>query len=199
MKLRVLFVAVVITASAVSAGQSQLPKSQLPELGRPTKETDEVPLFNFEQYFPGKWKFEWEAPEGIFGTGGRITGTTVYKVIDNKFFEAETEATGPDGPFKTKELIAYHRDNKVVSRYVTDSRGFSYMQIGRIGGDLGGYFSIYYESSPFTYKGKSVRVRSTTRLLSPVSYRVQTTVSVDGGPFMNYATPIWQKEISTAK
>jgi len=193
------FNAVLVCFLIFAAGQSQLPKSQLPELGRPTTEKDELPTFSFEPYFLGKWNFEWEAPEGVFGSSGLIKGTTVYKALDGKFFEAETEARGPDGAYKQKEIIAYHKDNKVMSRHVTDSRGFSFMQIGRVGGDLGGYFNVYYESSPFTYKGKSIRIKSTMRLLSPVSYRVQTTVSVDGGPFMNYAMPWWQKEVPGTK
>ena len=107
----------------------QLPRSQMPDLGRTTKADDEVPLFNFDDYFNGKWTFEWEVPDGILGPAGQITGTTVFKPVDGKFYEAETEATGPGGPFKVKELIAYYRENKTLARYVTDSRELSYMQI----------------------------------------------------------------------
>lgn len=189
-------VMLVSAAAGIVAQQpaTQLPKSQLPELGRPTKDGDELPLFNFDDYFIGKWTFEWDVPEGVLGSAGRITGATIYRKVDGKFYEANTEATGPDGPFKMKELIAYYRDNKTLARHVSDSRGFSYMQIARIGGDLGGYYTIHYESAPFTYKGKSIRIKSTQQLLSPVHYKVATTVSVDGGPFMNYASPWWRKE-----
>jgi hypothetical protein len=192
MNLKLAFVSMLLLAPSFAAQQP--PRSQLPELGRPTTESDEVPVFNFDQYFNGKWTFEWEVPDGVFGSSGMIKGTTVYKPMDGRFYEAETEASGPDGSFRMKEIIAYHKENKVVSRHVTDSRGFAFMQIGRIGGDLGGYFNIYYESSPFTYRGQSVRIKSTVRLLSPNAYRVQTTVSVDGGPFMNYANPWWRKD-----
>ena len=158
-----------------------------------------MPLFNFDDYFNGKWTFEWEVPEGIFGPAGQITGTTVYKPVDGKFYEAETEATGPGGPFKVKELIAYYRENKTLARYVTDSRGLSYMQIGRIGGDLGGYFNIYFEGSPVTYKGKSIRIKTTMKLLSPLNYKVETAVSTDGGKFANYGTPWWRKQVTATK
>jgi hypothetical protein len=193
MKVKLAFVSVLIFAPFLSAQQP--PRSQLPELGRPTKETDDVPAFNFDQYFLGKWTFEWEVPDGVFGSAGTIKGTTVYKPADGRFYEADTEASGPEGAFRMKEIIGYHKENKVLSRHVTDSRGFSFMQIGRIGGDLGGYFNIYYESAPFSFNGRSIRIRSTVRLLSPVAYRVQTTVSVDGGPFMNYANPWWRKDV----
>src|SRR5438105_6810394 len=81
------------------AEQSQQPKGQGVDLGRPTKVGDEEPLFNFDDYFgnPGKWTFEWEAPDGIFGPGGTTTGTTVYKHLDGPFYQADTDAKGPSG------------------------------------------------------------------------------------------------------
>ena len=123
----------------------------MPELGRPTKVDDQLPLFNFDAYFPGTWTFEWDMPEGPLGPSGQVTGKTVYKVIEaGKFYEADTDATGPGGAFKLHELIAYQKDNKALSRYVTDSRGFSYLQLATIGGDLGGIYNIFYDSTPFT-------------------------------------------------
>jgi len=56
----------------------QLPRGQMPELGRPTQSDDPLPPFNFDDYFLGKWTFEWDVPEGPLGPSGRITGTTVY-------------------------------------------------------------------------------------------------------------------------
>jgi hypothetical protein len=32
------------------------------------------------------------------------------------------------------------------------------------------------------------------RLLSPLNYKVATTLSVDGGPFRNYGNPWWRKD-----
>src|SRR5712671_108345 len=66
---------------AVPSGQPQtdkapLPKGQMPNLGRPTKVDDELPPFNFDAYFLGKWTFEWDVPEGPLGPSGRIVGTT---------------------------------------------------------------------------------------------------------------------------
>jgi hypothetical protein len=186
----------------VSVGRAQdpkpsLPKGQMPELGRPTKVGDELPVFNFDQYFTGKWTFEWDVPEGALGPSGRITGTTVYKAIDGPFYEATTDASGPGGSFKLHEVIAYQKDNKALARQVTDSRGFSYLQTGTIGGDLGGIYDIYLESTPFTYNGKTIRIKHGLRLLSPFNYKVAITVSVDGGPFKNYGNPWWRKDAGT--
>jgi hypothetical protein len=177
---------------------SQLPKSQMPDLGRPTKSTDALPLFDFSSYFTGRWTFEWDVPESILGPAGTVTGTTTYTRIDDTFFEAATEAAGPAGPFTMKETIGYQKQNKTVARHVIDSRGLSFTQVGTIGGDLGGYYTIYFESAPAAVGGKSVRLRHTMRLLSPMNYKVEARISVDGGPFTNVGSPWWRKDIAAS-
>ena len=199
MRLSVTTLAVIALTTAITAQQpsdkAQLPKGQMPELGRPTKVGDELPLFNFDTYFPGTWTFEWDMPEGALGPSGQVTGTTIYTVIEaGKFYAADTSATGPGGAFKMHELIAYQKDNKSLSRYVTDSRGFSYLQLATIGGDLGGIYNIFYDSTPFTYNGHTVRIKHGIRTMSPFNYKIATTVSIDGGPFRNYGNPWWRKD-----
>ena len=193
---RTFFVA--LTLFGATHASPQLPKSQLPDLGRPTKPTDEQPPFNFAGYFVGKWTFEWDAPDGPLGPSGAIKGSVVYKQLDGPFFEATTTAAGPDGPLTIKESIAYRLEGKTATRFVTDSRGFTYMQVASVGGDLGGYFNIYYESSPFTFKGKTIRLKNALRLTSPLRYRNSVTVSTDGGPFVNYGTVWFEKDASAS-
>lgn len=173
----------------------QLPRGQVPDRGRPTKPDDEVPLFDFERYFVGKWTFEWDVPDSPLGPSGTLTGTEVIKPgIAGRYFDAEYQGTGPAGAFTGQARITYLRDNKVVVRHESDSRGFSVLKAGPIGGDLGGYYTIYYESGPFTHNGKTIRLRTTTVLLSPVHYRVRAQISVDGGPFTNFGNPWYRKE-----
>ena len=87
---------VVSIAAGVTAQQAQkppLPKGQMPELGRPTKVGDELPLFDFDAYFAGTWTFEWDMPEGVLGESGTVSGTTIYKVIEpGKAYQADTNA-----------------------------------------------------------------------------------------------------------
>ncbi len=179
-----------------ATGPQPLPKGQTPDLGRPTKNEDQPPVFDFDAYFVGKWAFQWDMPEGPLGPAGRIEGSTVYTPLGDGAYQGLTDATGPDGKNITiKEVIRYQKAEKTLTREVTDSRGYSYTQSGTIGGDLGGFFNIYYESEPFTAGGTSVRVKHSLRLSSPLNYRVATTVSQDGGPFTNYGTPWWRKEM----
>jgi hypothetical protein len=169
------------------------PRGQTQDLGRPTKNDDQVPTFDFDAYFLGTWTFEWDVPEGPLGPAGRLEGTTVYTSLGGGAYQAITDASGPAGKFTIKEVIRYQKEQKTLTRDVTDSRGFSYSQKGTIGGDLGGFFNIYFESGPFTAGGESVRMKHGLRLTSPLSYRLSASVSIENGPFSNYGTPWWRK------
>ena len=182
-----------LALGSATLGAQQVPKGQMPTLGRPTESGDTVPLFDFDTYFLGKWTFEWSMPETPLGPAGDYTGTTTYSKVDGRFYEAVTEGKGPAGAFKTRELIAYHKENKTVARQITDSRGLSRLEFGPVGGDLGGIYNLLYESAPFTVGGKTIRVKNTLRLMSPLSYRVASSISVDGGPFTNLGNPWWRK------
>jgi hypothetical protein len=177
-----------------ASGQEQKPKSQVPTVGRPTKADDPAPILDFIAYFNGSWSFDWDYPESPLGPAGALAGTTSYKQIDERFFEATTTAKGEAGAVTIREVIGYLRDQRTLSRTVTDSRGYTYLQIGTVGGDLGGQFTIRFDSSPFVHKGQTIRIRSIMRLLSPFNYRTQTTISVDGGPFTNFGHPWFRKE-----
>ncbi len=82
------------------------------------------------------------------------------------------------------------------SRAPSPTAAASYTQKGTVNGDLGGQFTIRLESAPFTVKGQTVRLNSVMRLLSPLNYRTQYTLGVDGGPLTNYGNPWWRKESS---
>jgi hypothetical protein len=171
------------------------PASQVPDYGRPTKSTDPQPTFDFAKYFVGKWTFEWDVPTSPFGEGGLIEGTETFKAMDGdgRYFESEIKAKGPDGPFTTQAVMIYLKDAKVVSRVETDSRKFSLIKSGSVGGDLGGYYNIHYESAPFMVNGTSVRMRTTTHLFSPIRFNVRAQISVNGGPFRNFGNPWWKR------
>jgi hypothetical protein len=194
-----LLTAGLLCGAAALAGQTpqppppQQPRGQMPDLGRPTKPDDALPLFDFDKYFIGRWTFEWDMPDGPLGAAGRLEGSTVYSALGDGQYQALTEATGPTGKVTIKELITYDREKKTIARTVTDSRGFSYTQTGTVGGDLGGSYNIYFESNPITIGKQSVKLKHLLRLTSPLQYRVSATVSVDNGPFTNYGSPWWRK------
>jgi hypothetical protein len=182
-----------VIATALAQSQpGQTPKGQMPDLGRHTQQDDKVPPFDFDMYFLGKWTFEWDMPEGPLGPAGRVEGTTTY-TGEAGSYEAVTEATGPSGGFTVRERLRYQKDQKSLTRDVVDSRGFKYRQSGTIGGDLGGFYTIYFDSEPFLVNGKPIRLKHTMRLTAPLAHRVSITIAEGEGPFRNYGTPWWRK------
>ena len=179
--------------------RSQLPQGQIPDLGRPTEAGDEVPTFDYDAYFPGVWTFEWRVPDSPLGPGGLITGTETFEPgSDGRHYLATVEAEGPDGPFTTQSTIIYLAGQRAFLRHDADSRGYAMLRAGRVGGDLGGFYTIHYETAPFEAAGQEVRLRLTTRLVSPVNYRVESRISVDGGPFTNFGNAWWRKDLPGA-
>jgi hypothetical protein len=181
---------------AVAAGQTKPPSSQVPALGRPTRPDDPIPFLDFGAYFIGTWHFTWDFPDSPLAPAGSLTGTTTYTSRDDSTFEAVSTATGENGVVTIRERITYQRDERTLSREVTDSRGFAYTQTGTVAGDLGGQFTIRLESAPFVHGRRTLRLRSVQRLLSPLNYRTQTTIAVDEEPFTNYGNPWWKKDSS---
>ena len=187
-------IALTASITAQTPDKSQLPKGQMPELGRPTKVTDEVPLFNFDDYFTGKWTFEWDMPEGPLGQSGQVTGTTIYKVI---------EPGSPTRPIPPRPARAGRSRcaRRSAIRRTQDDHAAGHRQprlhLHAVGHDRRRprrHLQPPLDSEPFTYNGQKVRIKQSIRTMSPFNYKVATTVSVDGGPFRNYGNPWWRKE-----
>ena len=161
------------------------PKGLMPNLGRPTKADDVVPLLDFDQYFVGNWRFAADAPDSVLGAGGEISGTVSYRKIGDGFYEARYEGKSESGKFTITETIAYHREQKVAFRHVVDSRGYTYTQMADVGGNIGGDYRLFFQSAPFSYKGKQVRLNHTVYLAAPLTFRVDVEVAEGTGPFIH--------------
>ena len=170
-------------------GQAQVPteppKGLMPNLGRPTKPEDAVPLLDFDRYFLGTWTFEADAPDSVLGPGGLSKGTVTYRKLDDGFYEAVTEGKGESGAFTIRETIAYHREQKVAFRHVIDSRGYAYTQTAEVGGNIGGDYRLFFKSAPFTYQGKQVRLNHTIYLAAPLTFRIDVEVADGSGAFVH--------------
>lgn len=170
---------------AVQAPATGQPRGLAPDLGRPTRPDDEVPLFDFDRYFIGRWTFEADAPDSVLGPGGVSTGSITYRKLDEGFYEALTDGKGERGPFTIKELIAYQRQSRTAFRHVTDSRGYSYVQAAEVGGNIGGDYYLFFKGAPFTFKGRTVRLNHAFHAAAPLTFRVDVEVSADNGPFLH--------------
>ena len=100
-------------------------KGQTPVLGRPTRETDPVPIFDFDTYFLGRWAFEVDVPDTDLGPGGTIKGTTTYRAVPNgkfdggAFYEARTTAFRQTATaFHVERRRKPLHSNRVASRHL---------------------------------------------------------------------------------
>jgi hypothetical protein len=159
-----------------------------------TKPSDKMPPPDMD-YFVGTWSFEWNVPDSALGPGGKMKGTETYKkAMPSGVYESEIQGEGPQGPFQGRALTSYDPDQKLVSRYETYSYGLSVLKTGPIGGDLGGYYTIYWESQPIKKDGHVIKMKGKTLMRSPASYRVETQISIDDGPFSSYGSPWFEKQ-----
>ena len=174
-----------VMAVAAQVPATAQPKGLAPNLGRPTRPDDVVPLLDFDKYFVGTWTFQADAPDSLLGPGGESSGTVTYSKVGDGFYEAVLKGKSEAGTFTIRELIAYHREQKVAFRHVTDSRGYAYVQMAEVGGNIGGDYRLFFKSAPFTFKGKQVKLNHTIYLAAPLTFRTDVEVAADAGPFVH--------------
>jgi len=163
------------------------------QTSRPTEPTDPMPPPNMD-YFLGSWSFDWNVPDSPLGPGGKIKGKETYKkILNGPVYESEIEGEGPEGPFRSRAITSYNEAEKIVTRFEVDSSGLSVLKTGPIGGDLGGYYTIFWESTQIKKNGYTIKLRGKTQMFSPANYRLQVEISVDGGPYKNFGNPWFRK------
>jgi hypothetical protein len=163
------------------------------QTSRPTDPKDPMPPPNLD-YFLGAWSFDWNVPESPLGPAGKMKGTETYKkILSGQKYESVIEGEGPEGTFQGRALISYDEKEKIVSRYEIFSYGVSALKSGPIGGDLGGYYTIHWETPPFKRDGKVIKLKGKTQMLSPAYYRLSLEISVDGGPYTSLGNPWFRK------
>jgi hypothetical protein len=179
---------------------SQQPQQKAPPADgfgdlRPLTDADKLPPFSMD-YFVGRWSFEWDVPDGVLGSAGTIAGSETFKKVADGYYVSEIQATGPDGPLTGHSTQTWGADGKFAARYETTKNGIATLMAGRIGAE-GQQYAIYYESAPFTLNGKTIRLKKTITLTSPASFRVNTRISVEGGPYENYGNPWFRKDVTS--
>ncbi|MGE0132220.1 MAG: hypothetical protein AB7U82_29410 [Blastocatellales bacterium] len=159
---------------------------------RPTDPSDPMPPPNMD-YFVGAWVFEWNVPESPLGPAGKFKGKETYKKINATTYESVIEGDSPAGAIKGRATTSYNEKEKLVTRSQTGLFGVAMAKSGPIGGDLGGYYTIFWETQPIKKGGKTVKLKGKTLMLSPANYRLQVQISVDGGPYTNFGNPWFRK------
>ncbi len=160
---------------------------------RPTDPADPMPPPNMD-YFLGTWVFEWNVPESPLGPAGKLKGKETYtRSLKAGSYESEIEGEGPSGALKGRATTSYDEKQRMVTRTETGLFPMPMTKTGPIGGDLGGYYTIHWETAPLVKDGRTIRLKGRTQMLSPANYRLQVLISVDGGPFTNFGNPWFRK------
>ena len=169
--------------------------------GGPTTGDEMMPPFDL-RYFLGDWRIEWSPPETPLLPGGRYSGVErVRHVADGRYLEIAVELEGPGGSLRGQGIVFLETGpfGTHLTKYVVYDAGFAVLQPGAVGGDLGGYYSHFWETpAPIRRGGAELSIRGRSYLVSPYAYRVNHEVSVDGDPFVNFGVMWYTKAAEEA-
>lgn len=174
-------------------------------LARPTQPGDDQPFWDPE-YLVGIWDVDMRSQDSPFGAGGQSIGTLTIKA-DTKngcLYQGTLKGEDPDGKAFTVTITAtYEPVKKVLSWSEKDSRGYTVVKAGPVGGELGGLFHHHFgeapSGAPITVAGKKLRLKGVSEMSSPAFYKTDMQVSVDGGAFVSYGRVTYSKQLPDDK
>jgi len=174
-------------------------------LDRPTRPSDEMPFWDPE-YFVGTWDFELRTQDSPLGPGGPSGGTLTIKsnVKNACLYEGTMKGEDPNGkPFMRTISATYDPAKKVLTWTEKDSRGYTIVKSGPVGGELGGLFHHHFGDDPATpvttVGGKKIRFKGVTEMSSPAYYKTDMQISIDGGPFTSFGRLMLEKQLADGK
>ena len=178
-------VIVAVTAAGVAEAQPERPAGATQ--GGPTSGAEMVPPFD-PGYYLGVWEIEWNPPDTGLFPPGPYTGTETITHINNRYLRVVVSLQGEDETEITGEGMIFYEfglGGQSVVRYVVYDAGFALLQWGPVGGDLGGYFSAFWETPKIEHNDHTFLLRGRSFYVSPAAYRVNQEISVDEGDFFN--------------
>jgi hypothetical protein len=174
-------------------------------LDRPTRPGDDMPFWDPE-YFVGTWDVDMRTQDSPLGAGGQSTGTLTIKANDKNgcLYEGTMKGEDPDGkPFTRTISATFDPEKKVFTWTEKDSRGYTVVRKGQVGGELGGLFRHHFGEDATqpetTFGGKKYRFKGATEMSSPAYNRTDIQVSIDGAPFVTYGRVMLEKQLPEGK
>ncbi len=157
--------------------------------GGPTSSDDMAQPFD-PRYLLGVWEVEWTPPDdvGLFPPGP-LTGIERVTHIDSRFLKVEVYLQGRDGTAISGEGMIFYEyglGGQHLVRYVVYDAGFALLQTGPVGGDLGGYYSAFWETPEIEHDATTYSLRGRSYFVSPEGYRVNQEISVDREAYANF-------------
>lgn len=174
-------------------------------LSRPTQPGDDQPFWDPE-YLVGTWDVDMRSQESPLGPGGESTGTlTITADAKNGcLYEGTLKAEDPEGKAFTRSISAvYDPVKKILTWTEKDSRGYTIVKQGPIGGELGGLFHHHFGDDPSTpattLAGRKYRFKGVSEMSSPAYFKTDLQVSVDGQPFKTFGRLTFDKQLPDEK
>jgi hypothetical protein len=170
-------------------------------LSRPTQPGDDQPFWDPE-YLVGTWDVDMRGQESPLGPGGESLGTMTIKVDPKNpcLYAGTLTAEDPEGKKFTRTITAqYEPVKKVLTWTEKDSRGYTIVKQGPIGGELGGLFHHHFgedASTPATtVAGHKYQFKGVSEMSSPAYFKTDLQYSTDGGPFKSFGRVTYDKQL----
>ncbi len=190
------------TAQPAASGSCLTPAQQAVNdkynaLTRPTSRDDDMPFFDPE-YFAGTWDYISRAADSPFGQGGESAGTFIVTKVKGCSYAGEMKGEDPDGkPYTRKVQLEYDTNKKQLVWTEVDSRGYTIVMPGPIGGELGGLFHHHFEGgAPTVVSGKKVQFKGVTEMSSPAYFKIDFKASIDGGAETSFGRATFEKRVN---
>lgn len=171
-------------------------------LNRPTQPGDEM-MFWDPEYLVGTWDVDVRTQETPFGPGGSAGATITIKANATNpcLYEGTLKGEDPDGKAFTRTMSAlYDPKAKVLAWTEKDSRGYTIIRKGPVGGELGGLFQHHFgeeaNAPTTTIAGKQYRIKGKTEMSSPAYFRTELQFTTGTEPFKTLGRMTWEKQDS---
>ena len=154
----------------------------------PTRGNEMMPPFD-PRYFLGAWEIEWNPPETGLFPPGKWSGTETVTHVANRYLRISIAMENEDGVTMTGDgimLYEFGLGGQSITRFVRYDAGFSIFQYGPLGGDLGGYYSTFWETQEIAYRERTFVLQGRSYFVSPAAYRINQQISIDGEAFFNF-------------
>ena len=172
-------------------------------LSRPTQPGDDQPFWDPE-YLVGTWDIDMRNQESLFAPGGQSIGALTIKgdAKNPCLYDGALKGEDPDGKAFTRTISAsYDPLKKTLTWTEKDSRGYTIVNQGPVGGELGGLFRHHFGDDPSTpvttAGGHQYRFKGVSEMNSPAYFKTDLQMSTDGGPFRTFGRVQYEKQLDT--
>ncbi len=170
-------------------------------LSRPTQPGDDQPFWDPE-YLVGTWDVDMRNQESPLGPGGESVGTLTIKVDAKNpcLYSGTLTGEDPEGKKFTRTITAqFEPVKKILTWTEKDSRGYTIVKQGPIGGELGGLFHHHFGEDPSapvtTAGGHKYQFKGVSEMSSPAYFKTDLQVSIDGAPARTFGRVTYEKQL----